>query len=482
MSGVVQPFDRELSLSVDKALLEEDARAEGAPTRREYHLTDVGNAERLIDAHGDDLLCVNGRGPWLAYDDTRWRWDDRGELVRRARATVKTLFQEAALLEGKERDALWTHARKSESDHALEAMISIARCDVPVQIDSLDRDPFLLNVRNGTIHLETGTLKPHRRQDLITKIAGTAYDPAATCPKWIAFLNRIIDNNAGLIGFLQRAVGYSLTGDTSEQVIFILYGTGANGKSTFLRLLADVLGDYARQAPARALLNNRNDEHPTAIAGLRGARLVSAVEVDEGRRLAEGLVKQLTGGDRVSARLMRQDYFEFTPTFKIILAVNHRPEIRGTDLAIWRRIRLVPFNVTIPAAEQDRHLVDTLRAELPGILSWAVQGCLAWQRDGLGAPAAVTTATETYRADMDLLAAFLETETVQGPDFSASKSDLYAAFNRWCETNGEQSITHKAFALRLSERGFKDWRGTGGRHFWRGIGLPAKAAGVTGDR
>ncbi|MFN3763256.1 MAG: phage/plasmid primase, P4 family, partial [Anaerolineae bacterium] len=322
----------------------------------------------------------------------------------------------------------------------------------------------------GTIDLRSGELRPHNPDDLITKIAPVDYIPDAQAPTWEAFLHRIMDGNERLIAFLQRAVGYSLTGDTSERVLFILYGTGANGKTTFLETLRALLGDYGIQAPADTLLVGRENAVPNDIARLRGARFIAVSEISEGRRLAEVLVKSLTGRDTITARFLYSEFFEFRPEGKIWLATNHKPIIRGTDKAIWDRIRLIPFTVTIPEAEQDKHLVEKLKRELPGILAWAVRGCLEWQTSGLGVPEEVRSATEAYRAEMDVIGAFIADRCILSAGARVKAGDLYEAYRKWCEENKEEPLNKIAFGLRLAERGLVSERDMHAR-YWRGIGL-----------
>ncbi|MGH7378091.1 MAG: DNA primase family protein, partial [Candidatus Methylomirabilales bacterium] len=277
--------------------------------------------------------------------------------MRRAKETVGSMYLEAAAQPDQDlRAALAAHAMKCESDSRIRAMLSLAESEpgVPVEPGAFDADPWLFNCLSGTLDLRTGELRPHRREDLLTKLAPVDYDPGAKAPTWTAFLDHIMAGNREVIEYLQRAVGHALTGDVREQVLQFLHGTGANGKTTFLNAILDAVGDYGKQAAPELLTIKYGTEHPTGLADLRGCRFVASIEVEEGKRLAEVLVKQLTGGDRLKARFMRENFFEFTPTHKIFLAVNHKPVIRGTDHAIWRRIRLVPFTVTIPDAEQDK--------------------------------------------------------------------------------------------------------------------------------
>ncbi len=440
---------------------------------QEIITTDWGNAKRLVRLHGQDLRYCHLWGKWLVWDGRRWDKDSTAAVVRCAKDAVRNIYLEAAEeLDEKRQKALAEHAIRSAAERKISAMISLAASEpgIPVLPDQLDADPWLLNCLNGTLDLRTGELRPHKREDLITRVLPITYDPTATCPKWEAFLNRIMAGNQNLIRFIQRAVGYSLTGDVSEQVFFMCYGTGANGKTVFLRTLLALLGEYGRPVDPELLMAHTGEVHPTIRADLMGARLAVAIETEEGRRLNETLTKWLTGGDKLKARFMRQDFFEFEPTHKIWVATNHKPVIRGTDHAIWRRIRLIPFNVTIPAEEQDTRLPEKLREELPGILAWAVRGCLEWQKHGLGVPEEVKNATEGYRAEMDIIAQFLEEACIIDPVAKARASDLYRSYTTWCEENGEHPLSQKNFGMRLTERGFRREVSNSVR-WWRGIGL-----------
>jgi P4 family phage/plasmid primase-like protien len=439
-----------------------------------YHLTDLGNAERLVARHGQDLRYCHPIGQWLVWDGRRWHRDDTAEVVRRATETVCAIYGEARqIVDEDRRKAIAKWALRSEARPRIQAMIGLAqsRDGMPVRPDELDPDPWLLTVDNGTLDLKTGELLPHKRAHLITKVAPVVHDPEAEAPTWHAFLQRIMAGNGALIAFLQRAVGYALTGDTREQALFILHGSGANGKSTFLETLGDLLGDYAQKTPTETLLRKWSGRVPNDLARMQGARLVTAVEAEEGEWLAESLVKQLTGGDRITARFLHREWFEFLPQCKIFLATNHKPAVRGTDQAIWRRIHLVPFRVSIPQAEQDRALGQKLRTELPGILAWAVRGCLAWQDQGLGVPPEVRQATAGYRGEMDILAGFLEDCCVEKHTAQVKVKALYQAYVQWCQANGERATSKLAFGRRLRERGLEQRRGTGGTRYWQGLGL-----------
>ena len=448
----------------------------------EYNHTDLGNAARLVHRHGRNLRYCWLWRKWLVWDGKRWVKDDTGEVYRLAKETVSSIYQEAAAASDDEtRKELGKHATRSEAGPRIKEMVDLARSDVPIMPDELDASPDLLNTESGTIDLRTGELREHRHEDLITKIAPTKYRPDACAPIWEAFLKRVLPGEE-LRAFVQRAVGYSATGDTSEQCVFINHGGGANGKSTFQEAIAAALGDYAMRAPTEMLLAKRSEGVPNDIARLKGARFVSASETEEGRRLAESRIKDLTGQDTITARFMKAEWFDFAPTHKLWLSTNHKPEIRGTDAAIWRRIRLVPWTVTIPPAEQDKTLPIALRHELAGILTWIVQGCLQWRREGLQAPDEVRKATGEYRAEMDVLAGFLAECCDLGTDHWEYAKDLYESYKRWCDENGERPEPQRKFGGRLGERGFqRDRGGSRGAGIWRGVRLTEGEKEVLGE-
>ncbi|MBA2715244.1 MAG: primase C-terminal domain-containing protein, partial [Rubrobacteraceae bacterium] len=440
-----------------------------------YNLTDLGNAARLIAYHGRDLRYCYPWGCWLVWDGRRWSVDESGEIHRRAKQTVKEIYKEAANAPDDEiRKALAKHAVRSESENRIQAMVSLAKSEAPIMSTQLDASPWLLNVSNGTIDLRTGELREHQREDLITKIAPVEHDPEARAPAWGQTLERVMPQE-GVRAFFKKLCGYAISGDVSEHVLPVLYGTGANGKSTILNALLEAAGEYGMQAAPDLLVAKRGG-HPTEVADLFGMRVVASIEVEDGRRLAEALVKSLTGGDKVRARKMRQDFWQFDPTHTAFLCTNHKPEIRGTDNAIWRRIRLIPFTETIPPAEQDKKLSSKLRSELPGILAWTVEGCLEWQREGLQAPEEVRKATGAYRAEMDVIGAFLRDECETGRDHKASFKVVYDRYEEWCADGGEKAETRRKFNARLKERGqFMDRRsGPGGSYEWHGLQLLKK--------
>jgi putative DNA primase/helicase len=462
----VERFERFLETCTDKA-------TDTAPEE----LSELGNAARFARQHGENVRwCIEFR-KWLLWDRQRWIFAEAGEEMRHAKTTVLSIHGEAAQAETlKQAEAIAKHALRSQSRHAIEGMLSLTQKEpgIPISQCRLDSNPMLLGVSNGVIDLSSGAFRAPSRLDYITKRAHVEYDGRATCPRWVEFLQGIFGKDDALIAYIQRAAGYSLTGSTAEQCLFFLYGTGSNGKSTFLGTLKALLGDYAMQCAADSLMVKRGDGGSGAngdIARLRGARLVSAVEAEEGKRIAEAQIKQMTGGDTVTARFLYQEIFEYVPQFKLWLAANHKPTIRGNDLGIWRRIHLVPFTVTIGDDKKDKRLPEKLAAEGSGILNWALEGCAAWQRlGGLNPPAAVTGATEAYREEMDVFGAWIDECCLieRGAEYAAAA--LYAGYRSWSESEGIYPLSHVKFANKLKERGFEKARKIGGQ-MYRGLVL-----------
>lgn len=439
-------------------IVKDEDEVVAAITAEEAHATDLGNAKRLVERHGADLRYCKARNSWLVWDGRRWAWDESGETERRAKETVLSWYSEAAELPSKERKKLISHAMKCEAVSRLKAMIDLTRTEsgVPVAMADLDRDPWALNCQNGTLDLRSGELRPHCRHDLMTRLVPVDYDPLEECPAFLAFLTHIMAGKDDLIQFLQRAIGYSLTGLTVERCMFILWGGGKNGKSTLLDTLLELLADHAARVNTDTLMATKYAGIPNDIAALKGMRFVFASEGEQGRRLAEAKIKDITGGDTISARFMRGEWFSFRPEFKIWLGTNHKPEVHDTSDAIWDRIRLIPFAVRIPPEEQDKTLKDRLLKEGSGILAWAVEGCLAWQRDGLQEPAEVVEATQQYRSSEDIIGRFLGDRCEFHQHASVTKKALYGAYKSWCDEFGEKSITQKAFGMRLNELGLDE--------------------------
>ena len=408
---------------------------------------------------GDWRYCASW-GKWLLWTGNRWQPDDT-LLVSHL---MRHVCREAAMKADSHR-----LAAKLASSSTVSGVERLARSDRlhASTSDEWDGDPWLANTPGGVINLRTGQVRPHNREDRMTKI--TTATPQGACPQWLAFLSDITAGNQELMSYLQRVIGYCLTGVTSEHALFFLYGTGANGKSVFVNVITTILGDYAANAPMDTFMETRSDRHPTDLAGLRGARFVSSIETEQGRRWNESKVKAITGGDKVSARFMRQDFFEYIPQFKLIIAGNHKPSIRNVDEAMKRRLHLIPFTVTIPPERRDGRLTEKLLKERDGILAWAVEGCLAWQKEGLKAPESVVSATEEYFEAEDALGLWLEERCEVHPEAKVSSSDLYADWREWAERAGEYVGSIKRFSEVLIARGFLPSRMHGGARGFKGL-------------
>lgn len=444
----------------------------------DHNPTDVGNARRLVERDGANIRHCFPWKRWLAWTGTMWKVDERGGIERVAKETVAEFLMEAAARPPNDADrkALLAHGLKSEDARRIAAMVSLARSEpgVPVAPDELDTHDWLFNVENGTLDLRTAQLLPHQREHLLTKQAPVVFDPTARCQTWDAFLTTVLPNKPSVVWFIQKGLGYAMTGDTSAHVIFFFFGIGANGKTTLLETIARILGSYATQAAPNLLLEKKHDGHPTELADLFGKRMVVSSEVDQGRKLSEALVKQLTGGDRMKGRFVNKDFFEFRPTHKLFLAANHKPVIHGCDEGIWRRIRLVPFDVIIEKAKRDPGLMEKLWAERSGILNWLLEGCLAYQSEGLAAPDEVQSATDDYRSDMDRIAGFLADECVLAAGARGKAQDLFASYTRWCHINAQEPVSTKTFGSMLKEKGFRSAK-MHGLSGWEGLRLKSDA-------
>ena len=441
------------------------------------NLTDLGNAKRMVRMFQGNLLHCPTHGMWYQFDDCRWKRDMDGGVHRMAKATVGTIFTEAEAETDPNKQAdIYRHALRSESSRSLNSMVNLAstEIDIAVEASRLDADPWLFNVANGTLNLKNGRLQDHDRMDFITKASPVVYNPNAKCPVWDEFLSYSMEEDQEVIDFLHRFFGYCLTGLVTEQVLLFMEGTGGNGKTTALLALMHVLGDYAIQGAPGLLLAKQGESHPTEVADLEAARFVANAEVEKGKPFAEALIKQLTGSDPIRARKMRQDFYQFMPTHKLCIAANHRPIIKGNDEGIWRRVIRIPWKRKISSDKKDPFLLEKLRAEAPGILAKLVEGCLAWQKDGLQPPARVTLATDEYREEMDVLAEFMEEQCIIGIGQRVALKDLYLAYAAWCDELNQRPQNYRLFNRQMRERNYsvKVFR-HGGRvaKCWEGIGL-----------
>jgi putative DNA primase/helicase len=452
----------------------ERAKIQVRETRSEM-MTDLGNARALVRLHGSDLRYVHAWSSWLAWQDDHWRRDDSEAVVRKAKATVEEIFVEAASISDEAlRTNLRKHAIASQNAQRLTAIVKLAQSEkeVVLAVEKIDADPLLLGVRNGVVDLRTGRFRPAWRDDYVTKRAGVAFDGSAECPHWIGFLKKIFSGDRDLITYLQRATGYVLTGLTVEEILFVLWGKGANGKSTFRETLFALLGDYAVGSDASLLITTKNVGGATPdLARLHGRRLVTINETSPNDFLNESRVKFITSHDIITARNLYEAPFDFTPTHKTIVTTNHKPIVRGTDHGIWRRIHLIPFLVKILDKEADKHFREKkLVPELPGILNWAIAGCASYLKDGLSPPRSVTDATEGYRHDMDIVGLWIEDRCELNPGSEIPTAVLHLDYKRWAETQVGFAMSTIAFARELSGKGFEPMKVGGSRGF-RGLKL-----------
>jgi P4 family phage/plasmid primase-like protien len=424
-----------------------------------------GIAAELTRSHGDKWRYVAPWGQWLVWDGTRWRRENTLRIVDEARLVCRDLAHHCSVERIKP---------KLASAATVFAVERLARADRrhATTTDAWDNNIWRLNTPGGSVDLQSGTMSPHDPAGMDTKI--TRATPKGACPLWLEFLATVTGGDRELQAYLRRVVGYCLTGSTAEHALFFLYGTGANGKSVFVNTVAAILGDYAAVAPMDLLMAVKSDRHPTEMAGLRGARLVTATETEEGGRWAESKLKALTGGDPISARFMHRDFFEFVPQFKLIVAGNHKPAIRNVDEAMRRRLHLIPFTVTIAPAHRDKKLADKLIGERDGILSWAVEGCLEWRRQGLAPPATVVAATDEYFEAEDAFGRWIEECCERSSSDREAGALLFGAWKLWADANGEFVGSTKRFSETLRARGFEAYRDRQTRGF-RGIRLRSSA-------
>jgi putative DNA primase/helicase len=432
--------------------------------------TELGYAHRLAEVYRGQLRYVHTWKRWLVWDGRRWAHDLTGQVQRWAKLTARAMTDVVLASDDPAfiRD-YYPVARKGETSACVTSVLNLASSaeGVATAHGDLDADPFLLNCANGTLDLRTGGLRAHNPADLLTKMTGAAYDPDAPCPVFTGFLEDV-QPDAGMRAFLARLLGHALEGRVIEHILPIFYGEGANGKSTLVTAIVAALGDYGGPADPELLTARSFDAHPTGTADLCGLRLARIDETNQGRRLGEGTVKRLTGGDRIKARRMREDFWSFDPSHTFLMLTNHKPAITGTDEGIWRRVRLVPWGVVIPDEKRDGELGARLALELDAILAWLVAGHADWKANGLGEPEAVAEATAAYRTESDAIARFLDEKCMNHGQVRSS--DLFAVWQKWCAAESEEPGSQTAFSNELTNRGYDKVRQNSG-WFWQSLGL-----------
>jgi len=436
-------------------------------------LTEGGNADRLVRICGDVMRYNHTHKKWLIWDGGRWKTDNNGGAMRLAESVVQSLYHAASEADGKDaRDSITEHARATDSRKGLSNMLALAanRLKFALTADDFDRDAWLLGAGDVTIDLKTGSKREPQREDLITKSIGVRYDRAAQCPRWLKFMVRTFPDEE-LRKYIKRAVGYCLTGSMGEQLFFFCYGMGANGKSVFLAVLRALLGEYARMADFSTFLVQRNDKVRNDLAALAGARVITAIESEEGGRLSMQVIKSWTGGDPITARFLFGEFFTFFPVGKLWLAANNKPAITERNLAAWRRVRLIPFTATIPEAERVGEYEKVLYPELPGILNWALEGLQEYLQDGMQTPKAVLDATAEYRKENDSLEQFVSECCETGKLKACKNTDLFNQYLNFCGMSGLKTLSQTKFSIELKTReGISSTRAPAGMT-WLGIAL-----------
>jgi putative DNA primase/helicase len=485
MTSLEMPLERQIALGLIRAGAAVRASfADYKPPQNlpgpRYHLTDAGNSLRFSEDHEGELVYVRGPG-WHVWDGKRWL-NDEDAAYRAAKDTARRIRYEAAAIQDKDKSApVFVHARSSENRGRIEAMIhlaskgEIANMGLVVPIAKLDAHPHLLNCANGTVNLKTGRLSPHRKEQYISHLIDLDYDPKAKAPLWEKSLREIFNGDDDLIAFVQRAFGYSTTGEPNpEKCLFIPHGTGDNGKSLLMETVTDVLAELAHVAASDTFVSS-NQKHGSTqndLASMRGARLVRVPETGDGERLARHIIKMITGGDTIRARFLYREYFSYMPLFKVWIVTNHLPAVPHTDKAAWSRIKVIPFAREFGPKEQNKRLREQLRKERSGILTWIVRGAYDWYKHGLGElPLAVAEATFDYRASQDTVSRFLLEDVIDDQHSRVPKPLLYDEYRTWCKSEGLNAIGRNTFHEAIRERGYRETKDSRGDRFYPGLRL-----------
>jgi putative DNA primase/helicase len=454
----------------------------GEGKRKEYHLTEFGNSERFFDLYRDRVRFNHTSNKWHIWTATRWAEDETRKTAALVKNISRVILEEAAqTVNDDKRNRLAKYALVSETARVLTNTLNLAssKQELAVRSEWMDQNPNLFNITNGTIELNKNgfIFREHRKEDNITKIANVEYTTGAACPRWEKFIERIFRTPEGtsdpaLMGFIQRALALSLTGDTSEQVLFFAYGNGSNGKSTLFETVKNLFGDYYQKAPVDMLLAKKNTAIPNDIARLVGTRFVVSNETQSGRQINEAIVKDLTGGDTITARFLRQEYFEFEPTHKLWIYGNHKPVVKNNDDGIWRRLLLIPFEQKIEGDEKDEHLKQKLFTELPGVLNWILQGWKDYCKNGLQVPERVKVASRAYRDEMNNAYKFLDECCEFKSTYTIPVKSLYDTYKLWCGANGEFPVKKSEFKERLIQQGRPEpGSGNQNKSTWLGVRL-----------
>lgn len=450
------PYEKRMAKKIAKSNHDNSSKVE--------NLTDTTNAERIVAMFGEKVRFDHKRRRWLIYEDHRWKTDEVGRITEYAIEAIRKLQKDAVEIEDKgEKKRVLNWAIQSEGKGRLDNAVGIVKILSPIADSGKDwdQDPMLLCCTNGVVDLRTGKLRPGKPEDRITMATGTAYDMSAKCPRWIQFLHEIFGDQE-LIDYVHKALGYSISGSTQEQVVFFGFGAGSNGKTTLFSAIRAALGDYAHNAPTSLFQRSTQPAPSNDLAGIEYKRFLISSETLSSAKLNEQRIKTLSGNDPITARFLYSENFTFTPVCKIWLFINHKPQVEDDTYSFWRRVRLIPFNNTFKKEAADTRLAETLKSELPGILAWLVKGCLLWQKEGLSpTPSIVENATKNYQIENDVLAEFIYEACLEGADLEVKASELYGAYLDWAQSKkmkDKEVLTRNAFGRRMTDKYRKDVR------------------------